>query len=139
MNVKINFNFNIAEILLWLWQFPQHLLAGILYLFNKNKIFKIIKYKTSTVIWLKNVNWGISLGNYIFVSIDYHNQITTKHEYGHSIQSRIFGWLYLIVIGISSGLLNRLTYYRVLKVENYYKFWTEKWADKLGGVETNER
>jgi hypothetical protein len=70
---------------------------------------------------------GISLGKYIILSHDDIDSI--KHEYGHSVQSRYLGWLYLLVIGLPS-LLWAMFY----KGDDYYKFYTEKNADKLGGV-----
>lgn len=71
---------------------------------------------------------GVSLGKYIIVN----QWMPTKeimHEYGHCIQSRYLGWLYLIVIGLPS-LLWAMFY----RGKNYYSFYTERWADKLGGV-----
>ena len=64
-----------------------------------------------------------------------------KHEYGHSIQSRILGPAYLLIIGIPSLLGN--IYDRVFNKEWkyskscrwYYNQPWEKWADKLGGVD----
>ena len=60
---------------------------------------------------------------------------TVAHEHGHNIQSIMFGWLYLIFIGIPSICLNLLA--RKFKVisDKYYTLYPEKWADKLGGVE----
>jgi len=40
-----------------------------------------------------------------------------------------FGPLYLLVIGVFSELNYRFGFSK-----SYYDFWTEKWADKLGGV-----
>ena len=61
---------------------------------------------------------------------------TTKHEYGHYQQSLRLGWLWIFVIGIPSliwaGCFQK---YRRKNKISYYSFYTEKWANKLGGVE----
>ena len=76
---------------------------------------------------------GVSLGKYIiFDSACKVSPIDYNHEKGHQKQSLYLGWLYLIVIGIPSGIHNLIN--RKCKC-NYYHFWTEAWADKLGGVE----
>lgn len=75
---------------------------------------------------------GVSLGKYIiFDSACDVEPIDYAHERGHQKQSLYLGWLYLIVIGIPSGIHNLVN--RKCKC-NYYHFWTEAWADKLGGV-----
>lgn len=76
---------------------------------------------------------GISLGNYMILGSQFSQ--TIKHEYGHSLQSRILGPLYLFVIGIPSIIWAGL-YGSVIKETHngYYKFYPEKWADKLGKV-----
>ena len=57
------------------------------------------------------------------------------HEYGHSIQSRIFGPLYLLFIGVPSFLrviYSRYYYYKTKKNwSNYYNGYPENWANKL--------
>lgn len=46
---------------------------------------------------------GISLGKYIIVS-QWATQKTIMHEYGHCLQSKILGPLYLLVVGLPSIL-----------------------------------
>lgn len=116
-----------------IWQFPQHLLALLMFLFMKKKILKTGTYKHAKVYWVEQSSWGVSLGNYIFLDNRY-NQNTLMHEYGHSIQSIYLGPLYLIVVGLPSITMNILTRLKVLSAESYYKRWPENWADKLGGV-----
>jgi len=59
-----------------------------------------------------------------------------KHEFGHSIQSKYFGPVYLLVIGIPSALrvIYSKIYYSFRKREwtKYYRGYPEKWADSLG-------
>ncbi len=57
------------------------------------------------------------------------------HEYGHTIQSLVFGPLYLPVIGIPSILWAGLPVFRKLRRSkhiSYYSFYTERWADHCG-------
>lgn len=50
---------------------------------------------------------GVSLGRYIIFSNDVHLSLDAlKHEYGHTLQSKKLGWLYLIVIGLPSFIGN---------------------------------
>ena len=54
---------------------------------------------------------------------------------GHARQSRMLGWLYLLVIGLPSIVWAALYGWLIPRCENgYYKFYTEKWADKLAGI-----
>jgi hypothetical protein len=57
-----------------------------------------------------------------------------KHEYGHTLQSKMLGWLYLPIICVPSLILFTLTTIDILDYADYYKRFPENWADKLGGV-----
>lgn len=60
------------------------------------------------------------------------------HEYGHSMDSRLWGPLYLLVIGLPSGLhllVRRWFKARFPSLENYYDFYTERRANKKAGIE----
>ena len=134
------------------WQLPQLILGAIVKKVCKAK--PITTYKDATV-YSWNLLGGMSLGKYIFVPFTgelltpagffinkkYAEQMI-KHEYGHTVQSKILGWLYLIVIGLPSLIwANCFVKYRAKTGKSYYSFYTEKWADKLGEVErgTNEQ
>jgi hypothetical protein len=81
-----------------------------------------------------NKHGSISLGNFIFVS-NIKDLETIKHEYGHTLQSYQLGWLYLIVIGIPSLFWAAFgKKYRKKRNKSYYDFYTERWANKLGGI-----
>ena len=75
---------------------------------------------------------AVTLGNYVFAGLNSEYKKTIKHELGHTIQSKILGPLYLIVIGIPS-----ITYcglrraFPSLRKKNYYDFYTERWANNL--------
>ena len=63
------------------------------------------------------------------------------HEYGHTIQSLIFGPLYLIVMGIPSTLWGFLPYFQNKRNNgvSYFSFFTEKFANYLGEKITKEK
>ena len=88
------------EVLLYIWQLPQNLIGLLLLLiYKKEKEYHRLNgrvfYYTSEMVS------GISLGNYIIMNRE-DKKDGMRHEYGHSIQSRILGPLYLFVIGIFS-------------------------------------
>lgn len=81
---------------------------------------------------------GLTLGNFIFIN-SLAGQKTLDHEYGHTLQSVILGPLWLIVIGLPSIIwCGAFARYREKTNTDYYAFYTEKWADKLGKVKRGE-
>ncbi|WP_237558582.1 hypothetical protein, partial [Cellulomonas carbonis] len=56
------------------------------------------------------------------------------HERGHVKQSIYLGWLYLPVIGVPSIIWAGLRRLGLFAGRSYYSFYTESWADRLGGV-----
>lgn len=127
----------IWEGILWIWQLPQNLLATILLGFFWAKIFEFRKTKDVYYIYFDGSFFSpFSLGQYIFMELHhvYHDvSETERHEYGHCIQSKYLGWLYIPVIAIPS-VLHLCVWELFGRRWNYYDFYTEKWADKLGGV-----
>ena len=85
-------------------------------------------------------NGSVSLGEFIFLApFDRDDEEMLKHEMGHRAQSRLLGWLYLPVIGLPSIIWNIcFRVYRERRGISYYAFYTEKWADRLGGVERGQ-
>lgn len=121
----------IKNLLMWLWQFPQNLLAICIEGILCEAAYREGKIDGSTLIY-NYVLPTMSLGNYIFVNTMFSNT-DIKHSHGHSKQSRILGPLYLVVIGIPS-LLHLIVYNICSKIGfswDYYKFYTELWANKL--------
>jgi len=109
------------NILLWLWQLPQHLLGlfliKILGAEKRNLAIygrKITENGKEVFFWsykeTKNNRFlsGVSLGKYIILKLSKDDVNTVLHEYGHSKQSLKLGWLYLLVIGIYSALFCNL-------------------------------
>lgn len=140
----------VLNILLYIWQIPQNLVAIIwsliLCIFYKKP--EVENYKGVKYIWFKNWRNGVSLGHYVILGTWYrYGETTINHEYGHTRQSVCLGPLYLLLIGLPSGTWNLID--RVLmsvfpkkwnyKYANkvYYSMPWEHWADKLGGVERN--
>lgn len=124
----------ISNLILFIWQLPQHIIALIYfgYLVMMCKDLGIdSRYKQAIVIPCV-MRGAVTLGNYVFIGLNSEYKKTVKHELGHTIQSKILGPLYLIVIGIPS-----ITYcglrrvFPSLRKKNYYDFYTEKWANNL--------
>ena len=121
----------VKNILLYIWCMPQNLLGLLLRLFYKGTDSR---YEDVIVRRSLKMQSGISLGRYVIVS-QFARLESVKHEYGHSIQSKRLGWLYLLLVCLSSGIWHLLYGTLIPKTKNgYYRFITEKWADKLGGV-----
>lgn len=115
------------KVLAYIWCLPQNLLGLLFLLFirgeEKHTLNGISFY------YAKDFRGGISLGRYIILGDK--RERSVRHEFGHCIQSRMLGPLYLIVVGLPS-----LIHAWLCKCEDhsYYDYWCERWADKLGGV-----
>ena len=126
------------KFLQYTWELPQNLVGlFIKYFFDTTAC---CTYNDTEVRYWA-MPGGISLGEHIFVNMYYGKpeepalQRTIMHEYGHTLQSKKLGWFYLLVIGIPSLIwAGAFKGYRNKKNISYYSFYTEKWADKLGGV-----
>lgn len=117
----------ILSILLYVWQLPQNILGVILALYYRARNGH--DYRGVRLHYSPFIPGGISLGRYIIMNDKYRNDEFEKmHEWGHTRQSLMLGWLYLPIIGLPSIL------WASRPRSNYYSFWTERWADSLGGV-----
>lgn len=130
----------IKNILLYIWQAPQNLLGLLLIAFYKPERMHTME-NGNQIHFSTKMRGGISLGKYSLVNIGHYRldineslkRDTVRHEaIGHAAQSRWLGWFYLLVIGLPS-LIWAWLYNGDSK--GYYKFFTEKWADKIAGVE----
>ena len=137
----------IQNIILFVWELPQNVL-GITYLLVKKARGSVIeKMWERNRLFIKVRHGAVSLGLFVFWSdsgngvfvLDERNRL---HEYGHTIQSRILGPLYLPVVGIPSvsRVMYAHRYYRKHGREwtGYYRGFPENWADKLGNVISGE-
>lgn len=120
----------IVEILLWIWQAPQNIVGLVFRLIYG---WTAILFRGVDVVVSSRFPGGISLGRTIVIQGPYvAYRDTWNHEYGHTRQSLYLGPFYLFVVGIPSFLW--AAYWKPSRGVSYYSFYTEKWADKLGGV-----
>ena len=125
-------------------ELPQIILGWIIFCFLSVKDYS--HYVDRIVITFYRDNWfskifsGTSLGRYILLPENNNHDIVVRHEYGHCLQSKKLGWLYLLVIGIPS-IINNLwdrTMHKqwdyAKRIKWYYGRYPEKQADILGGV-----
>ena len=125
----------VTAVFMQVWQLPQNLVGLVFGWFLKGKkdvhtppgLSKMIHFVSA-----ENMHGGISLGNFVYGRPPIYKRMM-HHEYGHCLQSRLLGPFYLIVIGLPS-LLWALWWHPGRRV-GYYTFYTERWADRLGGVE----
>lgn len=135
---KINYaDITLLNILLFIWQLPQNLVALLVLAFLQRQP---IEYKNEhtgmTVLWIPTLGttcW--SLGQFIFAYPDASEQIL-RHESGHSVQSLYLGPLYLLVVAIPSVCLFWWRRWFKKSPQWYKAHFPENWADKLGGVNT---
>lgn len=138
----------ILKLFVYLWQLPQMLVGLLICNLIKDtqrfeattKTGKVYHGKVHFTNWF---NSAVCLGKYIIVDKNIKGTVqlpqTIKHELGHSIQSILLGWLYFIIVGIPSFVLNILS--RIYKKDTqwYYSKFPENWANKLAeGIITIE-
>jgi hypothetical protein len=119
--------------LLFIWQLPQNIVALFVMLFSKTEgVIAYRHYCFALKTKMPKRAGGISLGSFALISpSSAHDEETIRHELdGHTVDSKIFGPLYLLVIGLPSIL--HLLFYDHRK--NYYDFYTERWANKHAGL-----
>lgn len=123
-----------------IWGFPQTL-AGAAVLAAHAKRPHFCFHGAVVTTW-ENPK-GLSLGPFIFLHGPNDPESAPAkvdagllvHEYGHTVQSLIFGPAYLIVIGIPSFVwsnLPALARKRKRSGRSYYSFWVERSANWLG-------
>lgn len=121
----------LLQIVLYLWQLPQNLLGLLLIAILRPEA--TLDFSGAKVYFSTRMRGGISLGRYIILKAGLGHPNNICHEWGHSRQSLYLGWLYLLIIGLPS-LIWASVYDSGWRV-SYYDFYTEKWADRLGGVQ----
>ena len=110
------------EVLLDVWCCIQLFIADVYLAMVDNRIEDIV-YKDGVTYYIGRFYGAVSIGN-------------MRHEYGHTIQSRILGIFYIPIIAVPS-LMWAVFHTFAIKVLglriDYFWFYTEKWANKLGG------
>lgn len=115
--------------LLYLWQLPQNLI-GLAYTAYCLDRVSVTKQRGAVFYATRHVRGGVALGRYVFISpLNIDREPVYDHEYGHVRQSRMLGPLWLFIVAIPSGLHNLFC-----RASDYYHFYTESWANRLGGV-----
>jgi hypothetical protein len=135
---KKSFWWWIVFILLVIWQLPQFIVAVVMLPFlGKMKLVGDRHFNFCFV--ADRMAGGISLGPFAYVSkaIDRYDrrEETIAHELdGHTVDSKIWGPLYLFVVGIPSILNAQFDFTKC-----YYDFYTERWANNHAGLTTDEK
>lgn len=133
---------NIIKALLLIWELPQNIVGAFYFIIHGvfAKAF-IIDDGDSFEMYSDKQKGAVSLGVFrvykaeYYKSSAYYVKLSRKHEKGHRQQSKWLGPLYLIVIGIPSQIWATLhSFCKPISKIDYYWFYTEKWADKIGGV-----
>lgn len=122
----------IGTTILVIWQLPQVIVGFFVRLFTGAQRWNEASVEYDRRIFTWKLTSGISLSTYYIIVRQNADSNTIKHEKGHTIQSLILGPLYLIVIGLPSIIWAGLIYKHTNK--SYCWFYTEVWANKLGGV-----
>jgi len=141
------------NVILFPWEILQNLIGLFYMLFTIGKTTKREWYRGRFITWIKDDSFsGISLGMFITINENRSkDKYIRDHEYGHTVQSKILGPLYLFIVGIPSVIRNiynssvnvsKFTketgnpYYGLQKARDwYYSSYPENWADSLGGVD----
>lgn len=122
------------DAILFLWQLPQNLLGLLFWAVLRNRELGNVNFDGRWYHIVPSFPGGIALGNFVFIKLGFLQwEGSWRHELGHTKQSRMLGWLYLPVVGLPSLLW--AWWWKPTRGVSYYDFWTEKWADRLGGVE----
>lgn len=132
------------DIILYIWQLPQNLVGLIVlaWLSLRKRVFTHVRpdwAKGATLYYVDGFDGGLSLGRHIFLNSKYINRdgLMELHEYGHTRQSKMFGPLYLFVIGIPSAIWAVCWGAKKNNPQPYESFYTERWADELGCINRN--
>ena len=127
----------LLRILWWLlqvtWCLPQNVIGAVLYLYHRRQ--EHLPFRGALVTKWKH-RGCTSLGCFIFMQPGtMHDRPLLVHEYGHTLQSAVLGWLYLPLILLPSVLwfsLPACRRYRRTHRRSYYSFYTERWANHWG-------
>lgn len=133
---------NFIKALLLIWELPQNIVGAFYFIIHGvfAKTF-IIDDGDSFEMYSDKQKGAVSLGVFrvykaeYYKSSAYYVKLKRMHEKGHRQQSKWLGPLYPIVIGIPSIIWATLhSFCKPISKIDYYWFYTEKWADKIGGV-----
>ena len=135
--------------LLLLWEAPQNILgAGTLAAHLARGSAQRVAFADERVFIELRGDGAVSLGLFVFFSCKDNRFVPVgaenrDHEYGHSLQSRLLGPLYLPLVGLPSTM--RVAYAMLYfqrhrrRWAHYYDAYPERWADVLGAVDRTLR
>ena len=112
------------------WGFPQTLLGFLMFLRHFREPHG---WFHGAVVTRWQRAGSVSLGLFIF--LEKGDEALAVHEYGHTIQSLIWGPLYLVTVGLPSFLWSRLPRFRRKREQegkSYYAVYPERQASRLG-------
>lgn len=121
----------------WTWGLPQNLAGGLLWLWFRLRGCPCFRYQGAHgVVWTLR-SGSMSLGSFLFMHPSWTpaNRALLAHEYGHTIQSLIFGPFYLLAVGLPSILWAGLPVFQKRRragKADYYAVYPEKQATRLG-------
>lgn len=132
----------------WTWGIAQNLAGAALLPFLRGKRYRYhgaLVTEYSRLSFTQNRS-GFSLGEFIYIPeawSKYDREHFVVHEYGHTVQSLMFGPLYLPVVGLPSVIWahrydRRLSAYRSRGI-SYTDRFPESGADRLGEYVTGEK
>jgi hypothetical protein len=132
-----------------IWELPQNLLGLLFYVVLRLTGGVRATVREGRFLYVQTRSSAISLGWFVFwvawlgTGGENPRERNRRHEYGHTVQSRMFGPLYLPIIGLPSAaraVYARLYFIRHRRPWNgYYRGYPERWADRLGGISRTER
>ena len=132
------------QVFVWAWQLPQVIAGCVWCMFTRPRYL----YSHHHVhLFTCRFGGGVSFGPIAFYDERHRTGLLSRdprvmpyitHEYGHSMDSRLWGPLYLLAIGIPSGVhlwVREWFKDRWPRLENYYDFYTERRANRKAGIE----
>lgn len=131
---------------LLLWELPQNVLGAIDFgaCLALRRVERVRWERERIFVKLRGAG-AVSLGLFVFWSEEDTPfvRITStnkEHEFGHSIQSRMLGPLYLPLVGVPSScrVLYAIGYRKVTgrRWDGYFRGYPEDWADRLANVDS---
>ena len=130
--------FTLARLWQAVWGMPQTVVGATMFWLLR-RTNRWTRFRSAYVMeWALDA--GLSMGLFIFLPRGSARSLLV-HEYGHTIQSLMLGPLYLLVVVLPSlawAGLPRMQRFRDARQVSYYRFYTERWANKLARKVTGE-
>lgn len=121
----------------WTWGLPQNLVGLVIYLYYRARGCPSFRYQGAFgLVWTQR-SGSMSMGSFLFMHPSWTpaDRALLAHEYGHTIQSLIFGPLYLLTVGLPSVIWAGAPALKRRRRErhiDYYSVYPERSATRLG-------